>query len=80
MFRIDAASGRLALVGHVPVGGAWPRHFAIAAGGRLLLAAHQRSGTIAVFKLDETSGIPAPLGASVAVDRPACLLPLPPAR
>ncbi|HKZ33594.1 MAG TPA: lactonase family protein [Vicinamibacteria bacterium] len=80
VFRIDAASGRLALVGHVPVGGAWPRHFAIAAGGRLLLAAHQRSGTIAVFKLDETSGIPAPLGASVAVDRPACLLPLPPAR
>ena len=77
VFRIDAASGRLALAGHVPVGGAWPRHFTIEAGSRVLLAAHQRSGTIAVFKLDETSGMPVPVGASVAVDRPACLLPVP---
>jgi len=75
VFRIDAPSGRLSLVGHVPVGGAWPRHFAIESGGRVLLAAHQRSGTLAFFRLDAASGMPAPLGSGAAVDRPACLLP-----
>lgn len=76
VFRIDAASGRLALAGHVPVGGAWPRHFTIEASGGVLLAAHQRSATIAFFRLDPASGMPKPIGASVAVDRPACLLPV----
>lgn len=75
VFRIDPASGRLALAGHVPVGGAWPRHFAIEPGGGVLLAAHQRSATVAFFRLDPASGLPKPLGASVPVDRPACLLP-----
>ena len=75
-FRVDPATGRLALAGHVPVGGAWPRHFTTAAEGGLLLAAHQRSGTVAVFRLDPASGLPSPIGASVAIDRPACLLPV----
>ena len=76
VFRVDPASGRLTLAGHVPVGGSWPRHFTIDASGRVLLAAHQRGGTLAFFKLDLQSGLPAPLGASLAVDRPACLLPV----
>jgi 6-phosphogluconolactonase len=76
VFRIDAASGRLALAGHVPVGGSWPRHFAIEASGALL-AAHQRSGTISLFRLDPATGIPVAFGASLRVDRPACLLPVP---
>ncbi len=76
VFRVDPASGRLTLAGHVPVGGSWPRHFAIDASGRVLLAGHQRGGTLAFFKLDPQSGLPAPLGASLAVDRPACLLPV----
>jgi 6-phosphogluconolactonase len=77
VFRIDAATGRLALAGHVPVGGSWPRHFAIVESGRALLAAHQRSGTISLFRLDPATGIPVAFGASVRVDRPACLLPVP---
>jgi 6-phosphogluconolactonase len=76
VFRIDPASGRLAAAGHVPVGGSWPRHFTIERTGRVLLAAHQRSGTIALFRLDPASGMPAPVAARVAVDRPACLLPV----
>jgi 6-phosphogluconolactonase len=75
VFRIDA-QGRLALAGHVPVGGSWPRHFAILAAGRMLAAAHQRGGTISLFRLDADSGMPAAVGKSVAVDRPACLLAL----
>jgi len=76
VFRIDAASGRLSLAGHAPVGGSWPRHFAIEASGRVLLAGHQRSGTVASFRLDPASGMPAPIGTSVAIDGPACLLPV----
>jgi 6-phosphogluconolactonase len=75
-YRIDPASGRLTLAGHVPVGGSWPRHFTIEATGRLLLAAHQRGGTLAFFRLDPQSGLPAPIGKTVAVDKPACLLPV----
>jgi 6-phosphogluconolactonase len=75
VFRIAAASGRLSLAGHVPVGGSWPRHFAIEASGGVLLAGHQRSGTVAIFRLDPASGMPALIGSSVAIDRPACLLP-----
>ena len=52
---IDPASGRLTLAGHVPVGGTWPRHFKIDASGRVLLAAHQRGGTLGFFKLDPQS-------------------------
>lgn len=76
-FRIDAASGRLTAAGHVPVGGAWPRHFTIDRASGLLLAAHQRSASIAFFRIDPASGLPRPLGTSVTVDQPACLLPLP---
>lgn len=76
-FRIDASSGRLALAGHVPVGGSWPRHFAIEAAGGALLTAHQRSGTISLFRLDPLTGIPVAFGARVRLDRPACLLPVP---
>jgi 6-phosphogluconolactonase len=76
VFRIDPTSGRLALAGHVPVGGAWPRHFTIEPGGRLLLAAHQRSATVGFFSLDAASGTPKPIGATVAVDKPVCLLPV----
>jgi 6-phosphogluconolactonase len=74
VFRVDAATGRLAPAGRVPVGGSWPRHFAIDAAGRVLVAAHQRSASISIFRLDPTTGLPGPIGALVAVDRPACVL------
>lgn len=80
VFRVDPASGRLELAGHVPVGGSWPRHFTTLAAGRALAAAHQRGGTIALFRIDPKTGLPERLGASVAVDRPAQLLPVPGAR
>jgi 6-phosphogluconolactonase len=80
VFAIDAASGRLTPAGHVPIGGPWPRHFKIDASGRVLIAAHQRGGTIGFFRLDPKTGQPSPLGATVAVDKPACVLPVAPAR
>ena len=55
-FRIDEATGALSAVGHVPVGGASPRSFAISATGRFLLAANQNSDTITVFRRDGRTG------------------------
>jgi len=80
IFAIDPASGRLAPSGHVPIGGPWPRHFKIDASGRVLIAAHQRGGTVGFFRLDPKTGQPSPLGVTVAVDKPACVLPVAPAR
>jgi 6-phosphogluconolactonase len=77
VFRVDAATGRLAAAGHAPVGGKYPRHFTIAPGGRFILAAHQNSGTIAVLRLDAVTGLPALVGSPAKVDKPVCLLPAP---
>ena len=80
IFAIEQGSGRLTPAGHVPIGGPWPRHFKIDASGRVLIAAHQRGGTVGFFRLDPKTGQPSPLGTTVAVDKPACVLPVPPAR
>jgi 6-phosphogluconolactonase len=80
VFSVDAASGRLTPVGHVPTGGRTPRHFAIDPTGRWLLAANQRSDTVTVFRLDPGSGLPSPVGDPVRVPKPVCLLPVPAAR
>jgi 6-phosphogluconolactonase len=80
IFAIEPASGRLTPAGHVPIGGPWPRHFKIDASGRVLIAAHQRGGTVGFFRLDPKTGQPSPLGTTVAVDKPACVLPVPPGR
>ena len=77
VFRVDAATGRLTPAGHAPVGGKNPRHFTIDPSGRFILAAHQGSGTIAVLRLDPVTGMPALTGATVALDKPVCLLPVP---
>jgi 6-phosphogluconolactonase len=79
VFAVDAGSGRLTPVGHVPTGGRWPRHFSIEPGGRWLLAANQRSDNVVVFRLDPESGMPTPAG-EVPVPKPVCALPVPPAR
>jgi len=74
VFSIDAASGRLSPIGHVPTGGRTPRHFALGPTGRWLLAANQDSGNVVVFRLN--GGMPEPTGRAIAVDRPVCVLVL----
>jgi 6-phosphogluconolactonase len=78
VFARGPSTGRLSVKGHAPVGGRYPRHFTIDPSGRFVLAAHQNSGTIAVLRLDAATGMPALAGATVKVDKPVCLLPVPP--
>jgi len=79
LFAIDAATGTLAGMGHVPTGGRTPRHFAIDPSGRWLLAANQDSDSITIFRLDPATGRPTPSGRPLAISKPVCILfaPLP---
>jgi 6-phosphogluconolactonase len=77
VFRVDGESGRLTPAGHAPVGGKTPRHFTVDPTGRFVLAGHQGSGTIAVLRIDPATGVPALAGATVPLDKPVCLLPVP---
>jgi len=62
-----------ALVGEVPTGGAWPRHFALV--DDYLYVANQRSHTVVVFRIDPATGIPVPTGDVLATPSPTCVLP-----
>jgi 6-phosphogluconolactonase len=65
-FSIDAADGRLALIGHQPTQ-TQPRGFALDPGGRWLVAAGQRSHRVCVHAIDTDSGALGPAGASLQV-------------
>ena len=80
VFKVDAASGALALVGHFSTGGRTPRHFAIDSTGRWLVAANQDSDSIVVFRLDPVTGRPSPVGRPITISKPVCVLLAPPPR
>ena len=65
-------SSLLRLVGQVPCGGAWPRHFAIVYG--LLYCANQGSDTISVLPLDEATGLPGAPVDLFTIGSPACIV------
>lgn len=76
-FKIDPATGELAVIGHTPSGGRTPRNFGIEPGGKYLLAANQDSDSIHVLAIDQATGALAPTGHSVAVPMPVCVKFLP---
>jgi 6-phosphogluconolactonase len=55
IYKVDAASGRLELIGHTPTEKT-PRGFAIDPSGRYLIAAGQDSSGVAVYAIDAASG------------------------
>jgi len=77
-FAIDAATGLLSAVGHVPSGGRTPRSFCLDPTGRYLLAANQRSDSVVVYGIDPRTGRLAPTGQVLAVGAPVCLAFAPP--
>lgn len=56
IYAVNAATGRLTLVGHQPTGGDTPRSFQIDPSGRLLLVANQDSSSIVSFRVDGATG------------------------
>jgi 6-phosphogluconolactonase len=65
-------SGRARPVADTPCGGSWPRHHLVF--GECLLVANERSGTVAAFKLDADSGVPAAIVGQLSVASPTSLI------
>jgi len=77
IFRIEAGSGRLSLVGFQATGGRNPRNFAIDPTGGYLLAGNQDSDSIVVFRVDPGSGKLTATGQTVTAGLPVAMLFVP---
>ena len=71
-FRI-LKDGKLTVAGHTDCGGNWPRNFVIDPSGKFILVGNEKSGNISVFKIDRSTGLPAPVMQKVDLTAPACL-------
>ncbi|WP_285681734.1 lactonase family protein [Actinoplanes sp. NBRC 103695] len=67
VFAVTEGGARLTLVATPSCGGAWPRHLAIDATGTWLYVANERSGNLAWFPIDATTGLPGPAAGSIDV-------------
>lgn len=65
--------GTLKLAGHTSCGGNWPRNFTLDPSGKFLLVGNQKSDSIAVFRLDQKTGMPVEPAEKHHVTAPACL-------
>jgi 6-phosphogluconolactonase len=72
-FKIDPRHGTLTAMGHESTLGTTPRNFAIDPTGAFLLVANQKSDSIVVFRLDQTTGRLNATGHAVQVPAPVCL-------
>ncbi|MCU0457417.1 MAG: lactonase family protein [Bacteroidales bacterium] len=65
------ADGLLSLAGHSDSGGNWPRSFNIDPSGKFLLCGNQRSDSIAVFRINNRTGLPEGPVCKAAMKAPA---------
>ncbi|WP_306934261.1 lactonase family protein [Streptomyces luteogriseus] len=75
-YAVEADGARLRLLDTVPVGGDFPRQIAFSPEGSLLFAANQKSSTVTVFHVDESSGELRRAGESFPSPVAVCALPL----
>lgn len=75
VFTVDADSGAIAPIGHIPASGRTPRNFAITPDGRYLLAANQDSDSITAFDLAAAGfeELPDTPIASIEIPKPVCI-------
>jgi 6-phosphogluconolactonase len=70
IYAVDAATGRLSLVGHQLTGGNTPRSFHLDRNGRVMLVANQASNEVVSFQVDAMTGLLTE-ASSVSVQAPA---------
>ena len=68
------ADGALTLVEYEPTRGRTPRNFSLDPSGRWLIAANQRTDTLAVFSIDQKTGALTPAGELTSVPSPVSIL------
>jgi 6-phosphogluconolactonase len=74
VFAFDEAAARLSLVEIVPSGGKNPRDFALSPDGKWLVAAHQDSQSLIVFRVDAQTGRLTRTASAATVSMPVCVL------
>ncbi len=73
IFKTDALSGKLTLVGHQSTLGRTPRNFNFDPSGNFLLVANQNTHNIVVFRIDHVTGLLTDTGNRIEVGHPVCL-------
>ncbi|NIE66331.1 lactonase family protein [Burkholderia sp. Ax-1719] len=73
VYRVDAATGQVALVQRTSSGGEKPWGFGIDASGQWMLVANQHSGDVHLFHIDTATGTLADTGQSIAVQDPTSI-------
>lgn len=74
MTVLQVTDGALASVAEVPVGGVWPRHFALI--GDVLVVANQQSDSLTSLLLSADDPVPVLTSYQLATGSPTCILPL----
>jgi 6-phosphogluconolactonase len=77
IYKINAETGSLTLVGYQQVHGKTPRNFAIDPSGNFLLVANQDSDNITVFKRNLQTGELTFTGKEITISQPVCLKLIP---
>jgi 6-phosphogluconolactonase len=72
VFAIDAKTGRLTAIQHVPSGGKTPRNFDFDPAGRWMLTTNHGNNVAMVLRIDQTTGKLTPVGSPVPVPSPYC--------
>jgi 6-phosphogluconolactonase len=72
VFAIDARSGRLTAIQHVPSGGKTPRNFDLDRAGRWMLVTNHGNNVAMVFRIDQATGKLTPVGSPVELPSPFC--------
>lgn len=70
VYGVDAASGKLTLLQHIPTGGKTPRAFNIDPTGAILVVGNQNSDTVATFRIDAAKGTLTATGQTISVGKP----------
>lgn len=74
VYAVEAKTGQLTLVQHIPTGGKTPRNFGISPDGKWLIAANQGSASLVVFKIDPKTGKLSETGNTAEVPNPVSVV------
>lgn len=73
VYAVDAETGRLALQGHTPCGGATPRHIGLTPSGAHLFSANQNGDCVTIFARDAETGRLTDTGRVIETGTPMCV-------
>jgi len=70
VYGVDASTGKLTLLQHVPTGGKTPRAFNFDPTGTFLVVGNQNSDTVGTFRIDPAKGTLTATGHTISVGKP----------